>query len=493
MKRESLEGKQELGRRVDPRQRQVIAKGALALILEEDLSTVQELQDSLRDLEVQFVVSSSMDAGLQICERNRPSVVFLSDALPGASGLENLCRILEMEPGANVVMLNRQDVGAEEQAEERRLGALECLGKPLERKSLEDLAQLWMFERAQAEERARRGRRSGQETVLRHDMVGSGDRMAELFDRIDQIAPHYRVALISGETGTGKELIAHALHASSPVADGPFVTCNCAAITDSIFESEMFGYVKGAFTGAMQDRPGLVAAASGGTLFLDEVGELPLQGQAKLLRVLQSREIRPVGSARAIPVDVRLIAATNRDLRAMVREKTFREDLYYRLAIIELAAPPLRERRQDIPDLCQFFLAKYAREYDKESFELHPRALSMLIAHDWPGNVRELENVIASAALLSERGLISAKHLRISDAPEDYGDTDQGFPTLDELSRKHAKQVLEAFRGNRVKTAEALGISRATLYRLLSGKNGSTSNASGGARAYNKGGKSPEF
>ena len=270
------------------------------------------------------------------------------------------------------------------------------------------------------------------------------------------------------ETGTGKELVASTLHKLSLRANKPLVICNCAALVDSLVESEMFGYVKGAFTGAMEDRPGLIEAADKGTLFLDEVGEMPLTTQAKLLRVLQNREFRRVGSTKSRTVDVHIIASTNRDLRTMVELGSFREDVYYRLAMVEIRVPSLSERKEDLPLLLRHFLDKYSQEYNKPGLYLTRRAEMVLARYMWPGNIRELQHVIASCAMVSEGNPID-----VADLPEWVLHTSMGMRddetlmTIEEVDCRHAKRVLESVGGNQSRAAEVLGIGRTTLYRLL--------------------------
>ncbi len=302
-----------------------------------------------------------------------------------------------------------------------------------------------------------------------HGMVGRSSALQLLFEQIRMFSPYFRTLLISGETGTGKELVARALHAQSPGRRAHFVACNCAAIADGVSESELFGHERGSFTGATRDRLGLFEYAQGGTVFLDEVGDLSMTMQAKLLRVLQTREIQRVGSPQSIPVDVRVISATNRDLRAMVEEKTFREDLYYRLSMIEVRVPPMRERKEDGPLLQEHFRKLFNAQYGKSILAFTPEAQQILAKHSWPGNVRELEAVIGKACLVSEDDVIGVEDLPASfsrvSMPANAPLTDN--LTLAWIERRHAKQVLDHASGNKARAAELLGISRATLYRLL--------------------------
>ena len=294
--------------------------------------------------------------------------------------------------------------------------------------------------------------------------------MLDVFARIRRVAPHFRTLLLTGETGTGKELAALALHRLSPAAGGPFVVCNCAALVESLVESELFGFVRGAFTGAIRDKAGLFERADGGTVFLDEVGELSPAAQAKLLRVLQDHQVQRVGSAAPRPIDLRVIAATHRNLKAMVREGQFREDLYYRLAVVEITLPSLASRREDLPLLERYFVNKFASEYKKPISGLARRVQTRLSAYAWPGNIRELENVIGNACMMADGKLIDIgdlpERLRTSPAAETI--ISDKFLSLDEMQRRHVMQVLEGVGGNKARAAEILGIGRATIYQLLS-------------------------
>jgi DNA-binding NtrC family response regulator len=301
-------------------------------------------------------------------------------------------------------------------------------------------------------------------------MVGQSPVMRDLFARIRRIAPHFRTALITGATGTGKELVARALHKLSPVSAGRFVDFNCSAVVESLFESELFGYVKGAFTGAHGDRMGLFEHANNGVLFLDELGDTPLNMQSKLLRALQNQEIRRVGSPLVHKVNVRVIAATNRDLPKMIAEGTFRDDLYYRLSMVELKVPRLAERKEDLPLLVRHFLEYFNEQYGKEIRGLTPRAQAMLSRYPWPGNIREVENVLGAACMMSQDPVIDVRDLRESirnPQAQPVAEDGESVMTLADLERRHARSTLKRMHGNKVKTAEALGISRATLYRLL--------------------------
>ncbi len=293
--------------------------------------------------------------------------------------------------------------------------------------------------------------------------------MLDVFAKLRRVAPHFRTVLVTGPTGTGKELVARALHHLSPVVSGPFAICNCSAEVEMLIASELFGYVRGAFTGANQDKIGVFEYGNHGTVFLDEIGELPLTAQGKLLRVLQSQEIQRIGSPVPRTIDVPVIAATNRNLRSMVSNGKFREDLYYRLAMVEIPLPRLMDRREDLPLLERHFLGKFAAEYKKPVAGITRRAQTRMAIYPWPGNIRELENVIGNACMMLDGTVID-----IGDLPEpvrgqsgDVAEQDEILMSVAEVQKRHVMRVLEHVGGNKSQAAEILGISRATIYQLL--------------------------
>ncbi len=437
------------------------------LVVDDDPAILEFLAEALGDGETEVLTSSDPSRGWQMVERLRPEIVLLDLVMPGMGGMELLEQIVALDPGIDVVLLTAH-YSTESAVEAIRKGACDYLTKPVATAVLrERIGRL----ASEARKRRRAGELEGEllEESQFEGMVGRSPLMLEVFSRIRRVAPHYRTALITAPSGAGKELAAQALHRLSPVASSRFVVCNCSAIVETLFESELFGHVRGAFTGATQDRIGVFEYAQGGTLFLDEIGDMPLAMQSKLLRALQNQEIQRVGSPAVKKVDVRIVAATNRDLPAMIREKQFREDLYYRLSVAEIRLPKLAERKEDLPLLERHFLRRFAAQYGKPA-TLTRRAQAALARHAWPGNVRELENVLSSAAMMAQGDSIDVR-----DLPERLRNTEPSLapepgdevPTLAIVEQRYVRRVLDLMGGNKVKTATALGISRATLYRML--------------------------
>jgi DNA-binding NtrC family response regulator len=421
----------------------------------------------------QVVVSTAADphAGLDVVRKERPHLVLVDLMMPGTTGIELLEKILQFDPNAEVVLLTGQ-YSTESAVEAIQKGAADYLTKPVDVEKLQQRVESLLSE-------VRKGQRCLElENELFENsqfaaMVGRSPAMLEVFHRIRRVAPHFRSVLVTGETGVGKELAAQALHRLSPVVSGPFVTCNCSAVVETLAESELFGHVKGAFTGAVQDRIGLFEAANGGTILLDEIGELSLALQAKLLRVLQNQEIQRVGSPAVRRVDIRVIAATHRDPRSMVKDGRFREDLFYRLSMVHIKLPSLAQRKDDLPLFERHFIKRFAQQYGKPVGGITRRAQTLLARYSWPGNVRELENVLGSACMTTEGETID-----VSDLPEyireqqlievrDELRGEETLPTLEQVERAHAVRVLELVSGNKVRAAELLGISRTKLYRIL--------------------------
>ncbi len=356
------------------------------------------LSTALARPEVEILTASDPEDGLDIVRTRHPQIVLTDLVMPNLSGLEVLAKIMEFDPSIEVILMTAH-YSSESAVQAIKQGASDYLNKPV---SISDLRERVGGMVLQARRRARSQELEDEMLASAEfeGIVGNSPLMWEMFSRIRRVAPHYRSLLITGETGTGKDLVARAVHALSPAKNGRYVVLNCSAVVETLFESELFGHVRGAFTGASHDKAGLFEHAHGGTLFLDEIGDMPLATQAKLLRVLQNQEVQRVGSLTARKVDVRVVAATNHDLRAAVADKRFREDLFYRLSMVEIHIPPLSERREDLPLLERHFLSRFASQYGKDIRGFTHRAQIVLASHSWPGNVRELENVIGHAAMM---------------------------------------------------------------------------------------------
>jgi two-component system response regulator HydG len=352
-----------------------------------------------------------------------------------------------------------------------RAGAYDFVTKPVEIEALA-IAIRRAGEHRQLRGEVKRLREAVKTAYGRSDLVGASPAMKQVYDLIDQVSATDATVLITGESGTGKEVVARAVHERSRRKEGPFVAINCAAMPEALLESELFGHAKGAFTDAKANRQGLFQQAHGGTLFLDEIGEMALALQPKLLRAIQERKVRPVGAEAEIPADVRIIAATNRDLEEMVEEKRFREDLYYRINVIHIPLPPLRARGGDVLLLAQHILGQYAVVFNKKVVGLSPAAAERLISYDWPGNVRELGNCLERAVALAH-----FEEIQVEDLPDKVrhkartpalsGSDLPELLTLEEVERRHVLRVLEACNGNRTDAAKMLGLDRKTLYRKL--------------------------
>jgi len=417
--------------------------------------------------DVSVVTAADASSGLDTVRRLRPRIVLLDLVIPGADGLSVLEDIIRFSPETDVILVTG-NYSTDSAVEAIRKGASDYLTKPVGVSLLrERVGKLLEAERRRA--RANRLNAELMETCQFQGMVGSSPLMLEVFDRIRRAAPHFRTALVTGPTGTGKELVARALHSLSPVQSKALAVSNCSAIVETLFESELFGHVKGAFTGAVSDQVGFFEHAAGGTVFLDEIGDMPLTTQTKLLRVIENREYQRVGSPVARKTDVRIIAATNRDLRKLANQGSFREDLYYRLSMIEIKLPSLAERCEDLPLLERYFLERFAREYAKPIERLTRRAEAVLARYSWPGNVRELENVLGHACMMTDSGAIDVADLpeHLHNPPPRSQPEPVEFVPMSVVERRHAAAVLAAMNGNKVQAARILGIHRATLARLL--------------------------
>jgi DNA-binding NtrC family response regulator len=418
-------------------------------------------------------IAESALAALQVFVR-RPIDVIVSDVqLPDMSGLDLLREIRRRDAESDLVLLTAHS-SVEDALEAVRAGAADYLESPVDCRRLEHVIRM-AIERRRLRQRVRILELGGRDSTLFEGMVARSRRMLETFGFIERIAAYPTTALVTGESGTGKELAARAIHRRSPLRERPFVVCNCSVLAPGLIESELFGHVRGAFTGADRDQKGLFETANGGTIFLDEIGELPLGAQVKLLRVLENREIRRVGSPTSIPVDIRVVAATNRNLAKMVRAGEFREDLFYRLNVGVVELPPLRERLEDLELLCEHFLRQFARKFALDKASLTPAAFDVLRGYRWPGNVRELANVLERASIMAHGGDIHVEHLPADLArqpTQELAAADSGVDvdvdlTLEAAEKEQIRRALDSAGGKRVAAARLLGLSRRSLYRKL--------------------------
>jgi len=393
----------------------------------------------------------------------RPADLVLTDVkMPGMDGIELLRTLKERAPKVDVVLMTAyQDLPTV--AEAMREGAADFLVKPLDLHQLRTVLDR-VYEDRQARKKIRAGEADTEQRGAADRLVGRDAQMVQIFKLVGQVASSRTNVVIRGESGTGKELIARAIHDSSPWSDQPFVAVNCTALPATLLESELFGHVRGSFTGATSDRKGRFAIAGRGTIFLDEIGDTPPEFQAKLLRVLQEHEYYPVGAERPERTEARVIAATHRDLEKLVAAGQFREDLYYRLKVVEIRVPPLRERLGDVPLLAVHLLARAAAATGDRALVLAPQTVESLVSHDWPGNVRELENTLMRAAVLTTGDVVRPEHIEVGTMP---GADPPRLISLEELEREHVARVLESTAGHKSRTAEILGVSRPRLDRMI--------------------------
>jgi two-component system response regulator HydG len=456
------------------------SRGAVRILLVDDESGILEtLKILFRGEGYDVSVAQSGKEAIEILAESPPDIVLSDIRMPGTTGLEVLQNARDTDPDIAVILMTAQ---ASLQSAVRAVneGAFYYLQKPFANDELLAIcrraaeARLLKVENQDLKrEIRRRTHKEGSRPI------GACQPFTEILNLAETVAPTESTVLLSGESGTGKEVLARYIHQLSERADGPFHSVNCGALPESLLESELFGHVKGSFTGAVRDKVGRLVAAKGGSFFLDEIGEMSPALQVKLLRALQEREVIPVGATEPVPVDVRIIAATNRELEEEIRRGTFRSDLYYRLNVIALHLPPLRERRDDIPLLARHFLDRLAQRSlgrdeggeDGSALELGEGSLAVLTEYDWPGNVRELENALERAAVVCRKGVIEADDLpeRVRAAPEPrlVSDTLPPNPSMEIIEQAYIQWVLKAEEGNKTRAAEVLGIDPSTLYRKL--------------------------
>jgi len=443
-------------------------QGARLLVVDDDEASCRTLQLHLTSQGYQVETAHGVDEGLARSRAQAPELVILDIRMPGKSGLEGLPEFKALLPGVRVIMITAfHDM--ESTIEAMQGGADDYIHKPIDIEELDAVVAKLTRQGEMPQERVVGEFKEGRSP----SMVGRSHAMKEVFKTIGRVAKSPATVLISGESGTGKELVARAIHRSGERPDGPFVAINCAALVETLLESDMFGHEKGAFTGAMARQPGKFALAQDGTIFLDEVGELSPAIQAKLLRVIQSKEYNPLGGGKTLITNARVIAATNLDLARQVAEGRFREDLFYRLQVVTIHLPPLRERREDIYDLLQVLLGRVNHELQRNVTHIAKDVLERLCDYHWPGNVRELENLLMKAVALSPGDTLT----RDLFPPEIMGATqagglplagdDYGLISLESVEKAHVARVLEALDWHRGRACEVLGVSRPRLRRMI--------------------------
>ena len=437
------------------------------LIVDDDYDMLELLQRNLKALHFHTYKASSVNEAIEILKSNSVDFLITDLQMPGINGLELIKFAQEHFPEIPKLVITGYP-SLDSAVNSVKSGAIDYLVKPFKidelRKAIEQV-----LEGSRMLKDITANVNTPSDAIHYGGMVGKSTQFENLIDIIERVKNNRATVLIQGESGTGKELVARAIHYKGAFASNPFIVVNCGSIPENLLESELFGYVKGAFTGADQNRIGFFQAANGGTIFLDEIGNAPMNVQTRLLRVLQEKEITMVGSTQVHKIQLRVIAATNSDLISMVRKGLFREDLYYRLNVVEITTPPLRQRKNDIPLIVQIFLKKYGQEYGKNNVTISAEAMQLLMRHSWPGNIRELENVIQRLIIMGESAI------DIADLPEYFkyqisDDENDIHPlkSLEEVEREHILKVLSATDNNKTKAAEILKIDRKTLRTKLS-------------------------
>jgi two-component system response regulator HydG len=439
------------------------------LIVDDDPGHRGMLTTLLADWGFRVEAAADGETAVARCREQAFDLILMDVRMTGISGIEALKEIKAYNPAIPILIMTAYS-DVETAVEAIKAGAYDYLTKPLD---FEDL-RLTM-ERALDHASLRDENKTLRQTLAASfdtgGIIGQSPSMRRLMEMLATIAPSEATVMVTGESGTGKELIARAIHANSPRRKGPYIAVNCAALAETLLESELFGHEKGAFTGAEKRREGRFLVADKGTIFLDEIGEMPMSMQVKLLRAIQEREIQRVGGDQTLKIDVRIVAATNRDLMVEVEAGRFRQDLYYRLNVVTLALPPLREREEDIPLLAVHFLSKFAEKNGKHIKGFTPEAMDRMLKHSWPGNVRELENAVERAVVLALGEYIGERELppQLSGASGEIGRPDGGFAnmTLEELERLAILDAMDATGGNKSEAARRLGITRKTLHSKM--------------------------
>jgi DNA-binding NtrC family response regulator len=439
-----------------------MSKKPRILVVDDEAAMRESLTDWLMEDDYEVSQASSGEEAVSMVKEKDFDVVLLDLKMPGMDGLETMKGLKEVSPETEIVMMTAYAT-VDTAVQAMKVGAFDYMVKPFDPDEIEIHIKKIIAHRELVNENILL-RKKLEERYQFDEIIGKCDLMQDLFDMITRVAPTDSTVLITGESGTGKELVAQAIHGNSPRCFMPFIPVSCGALPDSLLESELFGYEKGAFTGADHAKRGRFEMADSGTLFLDEIGDISLKTQVDLLRVLQQREIRRLGSEEMMKVDVRIVAATNRDLQKAIREKRFREDLYYRLNVISIHMPPLRDRKEDIPLLVKAFIKKYCLEMNKEKSKITPSALKLLTEYDWPGNVRELENIIERALVIGAGKEIVSEDLPFSGREQ----ASQPLPkSLKMMEKMHIEGILDENNWNISRAARELDIDRQTLYNKI--------------------------
>ena len=453
------------------------------LVIDDESGILETLRILLKNEGFDVTIAQGGKAGLEALKSSAPDIVLTDVRMPQVTGIDILSAVRQQDPETPVILMTAQ-ASLQTAIQAVNEGAFYYIQKPFSNDDMVAICRraadyrLLRAENKHLKQEIRRRERSGQSKPL-----GKSRVFLDVMRLAEQVAPTESTVLIQGESGTGKEVIARYIHELSARNEGQFSSLNCGALPESLLESELFGHVKGSFTGAVRDKQGLFAAARGGTFFLDEIGEMSPATQVKLLRVLQERECIPVGGTEAIPVDVRVVAATNRDLEDDIKQGRFRTDLYYRLNVIAIHLPPLRDRRDDIPMFVDAFLKRIAQEHGEEPKRLSQEAVDAIMVYDWPGNVRELENALERAVVLTKSESVppTALPARVTERRAEplVADRAHHSPTLEVIEQAYITWVLQAEGGNKTRAAEVLGIDPSTLYRKLGKYEGGAKPADG--------------
>ncbi len=442
------------------------------LVIDDDQSIRKTLSGYLKKQNYEVLSAENGLKGIEIVKNELPDLVITDIRMPGADGFEVLKNVKEIDPHIHVIIITAFD-DMQTTVKAMQQGAYDYIEKPLEIDNLKITIQRALENKKLSDQLNTFVNQKTEEYLVENTLIGKTPQMRQVYKKIGQVSSSRVTVLIEGESGTGKELVARAIHYSGVTKAHPFVAVNCTALTESLLESELFGHVKGAFTGSIRDKKGKFELAGEGTIFLDEISEISPNLQVKLLRILQQKEFEKVGGEALIPMQARVIAATNKNLTGLVKEGKFREDLYFRLKVFSIDIPPLRERIEDIPFLVNHFLNKINLELHKNVNKIPEEVMVILKNNYWVGNVRELENTLMQAVVLSsddvllKENVLLRKSEQLSSIPEDYQSIKPEFISLDELEKRHIKNILEALKWDKNKAHKILGISLPTLYSKI--------------------------